>query len=62
MTDVLDDDPLMTPVEVAQLLRVEPKTVSRWAAAGLLPSIKTPGGKHRFRRSVVLVLLDPDET
>ena len=59
VTDVLNDDPLLTCVEVAELLRVDPKTVSRWAKAGRLPSIKTPGGHVRFRRSVVEPLLSP---
>lgn len=56
--DALDDDPLITPGEVAELLRVNPKTVSRWAAAGRLPSLKTPGGHVRFRRSVIEALLN----
>jgi excisionase family DNA binding protein len=58
VTDVLNDDPLLTCAEVAQMFRVDPKTVSRWAAAGRLPSIKTPGGHVRFRRSAVEPLLD----
>lgn len=57
--DVLDDDPLMTSAEVAALLGVNKKTVSRWAGAGLLPSVKTLGGHHRFRRSVVEALVEP---
>jgi excisionase family DNA binding protein len=39
---------VLTPGEVAILFRVDPKTVTRWAAAGKLRSIKTPGGQHRF--------------
>jgi len=58
VTDVLNDDPLLTRVEVAEKFGVEPKTVSRWAAAGLLPSTKTPGGQRRFRRSAVEALLN----
>jgi excisionase family DNA binding protein len=57
VTDVLNDDPLLTPAEVAALFRVDRKTVSRWAKAGLLPSMKTPGGRVRFRRSAVTPLL-----
>jgi excisionase family DNA binding protein len=41
---------LMTPGEVGAALRVDPKTVTRWAERGLLYSIRTPGGHHRFRR------------
>jgi excisionase family DNA binding protein len=34
---------LLTPGEVAQLFRVDPKTVTRWAAAGRLGSHRTLG-------------------
>ena len=44
-------DDLLTPREVARLLRVTRKTVSRWAIEGELPCIKTLGGHRRFRRS-----------
>ncbi len=47
----------MTPAEVASLFRVDPKTVTRWAAAGRLESITTPGGHRRFRKSEVDALL-----
>lgn len=39
----------MTPGEVAELFRVDPKTVTRWAVAGKIQSMKTPGGHRRFR-------------
>lgn len=48
---------LMTPGEVAELFRVDPKTVTRWAAAGRINSIRTPGGHRRFRESEVQRLL-----
>lgn len=44
---------LMIPSEVAALFRVDPKTVTRWAAAGRIGSIRTPGGQIRFRESEV---------
>lgn len=44
---------LMTPVEVAAAFRVSPRTVTRWAKAGLLPSVRTLGGHRRFRRADV---------
>jgi excisionase family DNA binding protein len=44
-------DRLMTPVEVARLFRVDPKTVTRWADAGRLNSYRTAGGHRRFRQS-----------
>lgn len=45
-----NDDELMTTREVAQLFRVDPKTVTRWAATGKLKCLKTLGGHRRFRR------------
>ena len=56
---IAEDDPLLTPSEVARLMRVDPKTVTRWAKAGRVPSLRTPGGHVRIRRSVVLALLNP---
>src|SRR5213080_1477204 len=53
-------DRLLTPGEVAQLFRVDPKTVTRWAAAGRIGSIRTPGGHRRFRESEVRALLEGD--
>jgi excisionase family DNA binding protein len=50
-------DRLLTPGEVAALFRVDPKTVTRWAAAGRISSIRTPGGHRRFRESEVRALL-----
>jgi excisionase family DNA binding protein len=49
---------LLTPGEVAQVFRVDPKTASRWAATGLLPSIRTPGGHRRFFEADVRALLN----
>ena len=52
------DQRLLTPAEVASLFRVDPKTVTRWAKAGKISSIQTPGGHRRFRESEVRALLD----
>ena len=48
---------LLTPGEVAEMFRVDPKTVTRWASAGRIGSIRTPGGHRRFRESEVNQLL-----
>jgi excisionase family DNA binding protein len=48
---------LLTPSEVAALFRVDPKTVTRWAKAGKIGSIRTLGGHRRFRESEVKALL-----
>lgn len=53
---------LLTPGEVATLFRVDPKTVTRWAAAGRISSIRTPGGHRRFRESEVRALLRGEES
>ena len=53
---------LLTPGEVALLFRVDPKTVTRWAAAGRISSIRTPGGHRRFRESEVRALLEGGPT
>jgi len=53
---------LLTPGEVAMLFRVDPKTVTRWAAAGRISSIRTPGGHRRFRESEVRALLEGGPT
>ncbi|WUH98611.1 BldC family transcriptional regulator [Spirillospora sp. NBC_00431] len=50
-------EPLLTPAEVASMFRVDPKTVTRWAKAGLLTSIRTLGGHRRYRGEEVRALL-----
>ena len=52
-----DSEPLPTPAEVAAMFRVDPKTVTRWAKAGKLSSIRTLGGHRRYRESEVRELL-----
>jgi excisionase family DNA binding protein len=44
-----EDDMVLRPMEVAKLFDVTPRTVRRWADAGLLPSFRTVGGQRRFR-------------
>jgi excisionase family DNA binding protein len=48
---------LLTPAEVASLFRVDPKTVTRWAKAGKISSIRTLGGHRRYREAEVRQLL-----
>jgi excisionase family DNA binding protein len=52
-----DAEPLLTPAEVATMFRVDPKTVTRWAKAGKLTSIRTLGGHRRYKESEVRALL-----
>jgi excisionase family DNA binding protein len=49
---------LLTPSEVAELFRVAPRTVTRWAAEGRLTAIRTLGGHRRYRRLDVEELLN----
>ncbi len=54
---VPEQEVLLTPSEVASLFRVDPKTVTRWAKAGKLTSIRTLGGHRRYKESEVKALL-----
>jgi excisionase family DNA binding protein len=56
MTDA-GGDQYLTPSQVAGVLHVSPKTVSRWAAHGFLPCLITLGGHRRFRREDVEEIL-----
>ena len=56
--NVRPEQTLLTPAEVATMFRVDPKTVTRWARAGKLKSIKTLGGHRRYLESEVRALLD----
>jgi excisionase family DNA binding protein len=55
---VPESDNLLTPSEVAQMFRVDPKTVTRWAKAGRLTSIRTLGGHRRYHETEVRALLN----
>jgi excisionase family DNA binding protein len=50
-------EPLLTPAEVAAAFRVDAKTVTRWAKAGKLGSVRTLGGHRRYREAEVRALL-----
>ena len=57
----LEFEPLLTPGEVARAFGVDPKTVTRWAQAGKLRSIRTPAitgpGHRRYYEAEVRALL-----
>jgi excisionase family DNA binding protein len=48
---------LLRTSEVAELFSVSSRTVREWARRGLLPTIRTPGGQHRFPERSVRELL-----
>ena len=49
----MPSDELLTPSEVAELFRVNPKTVTRWSRAGKISAVRTLGGHRRFRASEI---------
>jgi excisionase family DNA binding protein len=49
---------LLTPGEVAAMFRVDAKTVTRWAAAGRVGSVRTPGGHRRYHAAEIRALLE----
>ena len=48
---------LLTPAEVAELFKVNPLTVTRWAVQGRMGSVRTLGGHTRYKEAEVLRLL-----
>ena len=53
-------DELLTPAEVAQALRVNAATVTRWHKQNLWPAgavVKTLGGHRRYSAAVVAQML-----
>ncbi|WP_068925076.1 helix-turn-helix domain-containing protein [Planobispora rosea] len=55
-------EPLLTVRELAAVFRVDPRTIQRWAKAGRIKAVVTPGGRlRRFRRADVAALV-ADET
>ncbi len=56
-----NSEPLLTTRQVADLLQVSPKTVSRLIKQGRLPSYRIAGsGPRRIRRFDVERLLEPE--
>lgn len=52
-------DPLLTPEEVAAILRVTPRTVRRYGAAGTLERVAIGGRIRRYTASSVEALIAP---
>ena len=49
----MTDQRFLSRAAVAQLLAVTPSTVTRWAKLGLVPTVVTMGGHHRYYESDV---------
>jgi excisionase family DNA binding protein len=47
------DDVYIRTAEAARMLRVSPKTVSRWAKEGRIPHVMTLGGHRRFPAAAI---------
>jgi len=50
--------PYLLPSEAAAVLQVSPKTVTRWAKEGKLPSRRTLGGHRRYARADIASLVE----
>lgn len=48
---------MLTVKEAAQVFRVSPKTIRRWANSGRLEIVRLPGGQIRVPRSAVAGIL-----
>ena len=51
----------LTTTEVARILHVSPKTVTRWAKMGRLPHSLTLGGHHRYPADAIWELAESRE-
>ena len=52
-TDTADTASYLHSAEVAELLHVSPKTISRWAKDGKLPYLKTLGGHRSYPEAAI---------
>jgi excisionase family DNA binding protein len=51
---------MLTPSEVAKTFGVSPQTVGRWARAGKVDFVRTPGGHRRYREADIRALMEGD--
>lgn len=49
----LSEPEILKPAQVAKMIGVNQKTIARWADAGKLPCMKTPGGHRLFEKKAV---------
>lgn len=52
------DEVLLKPSEAAVIIGVDPKTITRWAAAGKLACTRTIGGHRRYKPEDIYALRD----
>lgn len=56
------DDHLLKPREAAMIFGVRPATLSRWARAGRLAWILTPGGHRRYRWAEIRKIIEANDS
>jgi predicted site-specific integrase-resolvase len=56
-SDYFHDEKLLTKGEVAQLCRVDVRTVERWMTSGKLTCHRTPSGRPLFRQHEILTIV-----
>jgi excisionase family DNA binding protein len=57
-----ETEQLLTPGEVAEIFRVNAKTVTRWSRTGKISAIKTMGGHRRFRASEIRKFIEEQQS
>jgi excisionase family DNA binding protein len=58
MSMVYSGEKFLRTSDVAKMLHVSPKTVSRWAKEGRIPHLSTLGGHRRFPATEIERLMD----
>jgi excisionase family DNA binding protein len=58
MPTISSEPAYLRTAEVADILHVSPKTISRWAKEGKLPFLRTLGGHRRYPDREIRVLAE----
>lgn len=61
MQEYDENEQLLTPGEVAEIFRVNAKTVTRWSRTGKISAIKTMGGHRRFRATEIRKFIEEQQ-
>jgi predicted site-specific integrase-resolvase len=61
-SEYAENEKLLTKGEVAQICRVDIRTVDRWLRAGKISCQRTPSGRVLFRKYDVLTIVAPAKT
>jgi hypothetical protein len=52
-------DDLLTRKDAAALINYSISSIRRWERVGILPTLRTPSGRVRYRRADVLAAVEP---